>query len=152
MGGMRPTILASFQCLPALLCGLLCAAWAASGWWNPSGSWSLATKSEPMRALYASLQPATVQVVYSRSLVRFYDWIPVEPGHSQPLGFYQTHLVHDGDDGSIVQASYCLPIPMLLSLLLPIAAAPSPASVFPFGPTSPGQRSWRRKWRFICAD
>jgi hypothetical protein len=121
MGGVRPTILASFQCLPAFLCGLLCAAWAASGWWDPSGAWSLPTKSEPMRALYASLQPATVQVVYSRSLVRFYDWIPVEPGHSKLLGFYQTHLVHDGDDGSIVQASYCLPIPMLLSLLLPVA-------------------------------
>lgn len=113
-----------FPCLqyfPALVCGLLVAAWGVSGWWNPEAAWSLPTRSHPERALYAFLQPSTVQLLYSRSFVRFYDWIPTEPDRSKLLGFYQMHLVHDGDDGSFVQVSLCLPIPMLLTVLLPIA-------------------------------
>jgi hypothetical protein len=115
-------VFASFRYFPAISCGLLIASWVVSVWWNPEAAWSLPTKSEPERSLYIALQPSTVQIVYSRSLVRFYNWIPVLPDRGRLLGVCQTDLVHDGDDGSLVQASLRLPIPMLLTVLLPIAA------------------------------
>src|SRR6187455_2678374 len=95
--------------IPVLLCGLLVVAWVASWRWNPEIICPLATTSEPERCILVALKHSTVQIIYTRSLFRSRDWIPPISGSGTPLGFYQSHLIHDGDNGSIVQASFCLP-------------------------------------------
>jgi hypothetical protein len=143
--------IAILKYLPAVLCALVLEAWVAV---------AIEANTSQMligRGVGISLLGQDLSVTVISNGAAKFGW----SGESDSRGLTWTTIVGEPEQRTArvfhraeflerpyeIEAGY--PIPLLLSLLAPIACGAFSPSASPSGPTSPGRRSSRRSWRII---